>query len=291
MKLYRLVAAALVLSVSETTIADGHKPSMADSPLSVTAKEQGNPLDYLPYKVGARWRYHKIERESCEVDGIGTVTSEWWEQISSICKIAEGKLISFDIIDRSTSAEATGKPCKEWLDWVTTQQRPEKRYVLIVGPRVFELPQSAIDTTQNKPKLQNTFNLDEVDPDYFFPMTEPIWWASKSMELCAKEAFESWVRNPAKAGESLESKTSDCQRLIGPPDSSYFWIVEGFETVTTSMGTIDHTAHLRYQTRGGALQRWFKPGLGLVKETFVHGGSFLETETTLMEFQPGGSGR
>ena len=49
-------------------------------------------------------------------------------------------------------------------------------------------------------------------------------------------------------------------------------------------GKVRDAVKLRYTANCGTATVWFKEGLGFVKAGFIHGGSYIESETTLVDF-------
>ena len=109
--------------------------------------------------------------------------------------------------------------------------------------------------------------LDQATPDFFFPMTIGIRWSERQREQA-----------------DLEKLTLFRQGKGGAPNpGNYYWVVESRQDVTTPYGEIEDAFRLIYRTVGGPLIRWFKPGIGIVRESSSHSGTYIETDSVLKE--------
>jgi len=120
----------------------------------------------------------------------------------------------------------------------------------------------------------------------------PAWgWDTETRTL--SEAYLERLRNPDRSDGSEIWKPAledlirgELPRLTDEMRVGWWrWIVEGEETVETPFGTVSDAVHLVWPALGGARHRYFKDGLGYVKEWYKHGGSFLEDEQVLVDFQ------
>ncbi len=66
----------------------------------------------------------------------------------------------------------------------------------------------------------------------------------------------------------------------------YYWLVESQEDLATPFRKIDNAYLVIYRTVGGRVIRWFKNGIGIVRERTTHSGSTIETNSLLRDFQP-----
>ena len=71
-----------------------------------------------------------------------------------------------------------------------------------------------------------------------------------------------------------------------PNPLMYYWACEGEEDVEVPAGKMPAVFRFAYRTLGGPVNVWFAPGIGVVKETIGHSGTYIEMTSMLVRFRP-----
>jgi hypothetical protein len=263
--------------IASAGFACGCRPSRPASPpafFSIEYKEKADPLEYLPLAVGNKWTYASIYKS-----GIGSagaiITIEWITEhlITGACDIPEGKVFLGDFLTRDVRYEYppdSEAAARDWFRHVPSlgpADLPTKNY-LIAGNYVFDLPDQGWDAAAKGLSARYRDELPSATPIFFFPLDGARLWSDR---LSEERDYQAGLLAMAGKGPA-------------PNPSSYYWIVDGREDVQVPYGQVRDAVKLRYTTLGGTATVWFKEGLGVVKAGFIHGGSYNECETTLLDF-------
>ncbi len=237
--------------------------------LSLEGKESANVFEYFPLELGNRWVYQdtyatdygnpprRVRRTSTR-----EVTIVRHDLVS------EGTVIHWR--ERNTDVKHEFGPGWTEEQKATFIKRPNlatERLYLVSGSYVLPLyPHSWDDAAKDLTERYRS-QLDKATPDFFFPMTVGIRWSHRQREQT-----------------DLEKLTLFRQGKGGAPNPGlYYWVVESRQDVTTPYGEIEDAFRLVYRTLGGPLIRWFKPGIGIVRESSSHSGTYIETDSVLKE--------
>jgi hypothetical protein len=241
---------------------------------SLEYKEKANPLDYFPLAAGNKWTYKSIDREGIGQSG-GVITIEWTTEhvITGECNIPEGKVFLGDFITRNVRYEYPSDSDVAGLDWFKTipYRGPAalgaKNY-LIAGNYVFGLSDQCWDAAAQRFSAQYWDGLASATPDFFFPLGAARVWSDRRRE---EADYQAGLLAMAGKGPA-------------PNPSTYYWMVEGREDVLVPYGKVRNAMKLMYTANCGSSMVWFKEDLGVVKAEFIHGGSFCEERTELVDF-------
>ncbi len=217
--------------------------------------EPADPADWLPLAVGTTWTYEHVERIEAE-DG-QVVTARWTEELAVAARrpLHDGLLVERTrrILSRNAAAQGPtlGPDARPATDW------------LILGGRVWEIagPQD--------PVLLDPGRRDEQPPDLFFPLEVGLRWAERRREAADLAQAERFRRGAGGA----------------PNPGMYYWIVEGREPVTVPGRGAAEAYLATFRTLGGPTRRWFVRGVGVVRETYRHQGTFQEVDVALTGFR------
>jgi len=258
----------------------GCRPSRPASPpafFSIEYKEKANPLDHFPLAVGNKWTYASTDRWGVG-SGNSIITIEWITEhtITGEYDIPEGKVFLGEFIIRDVRYDDPPDASETQLNWF--RHIPNlgpaglriKNY-LAAGNYVFILPDQGYqwwDAAAKGLSARCREELSSATPELFFPLDGARCWSDRVSEERDYQAGLLW--EPGKAPP--------------PAPSIYYWIVNEREDVEVPYGKVRDAMKLSYTTNGGTATVWFKEGLGFVKAGFIHGGSYLESETKLVDF-------
>jgi hypothetical protein len=241
---------------------------------SIEYTDKADPLDYFPLAVGNRWTYKSIDREGIGQSG-GVITIEWITEyvITGECNIPEGKVFLGDFITRNVRYEYPSDSDVAGLDWFkrVPYQGPASfrtRNYLIAGNYVFGFFDQSWDAAAQGLSAQYRDDLPSATPVFFFPLGVARVWSSR---LSEERDYQAGLLAMAGKGPA-------------PNPSTYYWMVEGREDVLVPYGKVQNAMKLMYTANCGSSMVWFKEGLGVVKAQFIHGGSFWEEQTELIDF-------
>ena len=237
--------------------------------LSLEVKESANVFEYFPLELGNRWVYQdayatdygnpprRVRRTSTrEVTIVGRDS------------IPEGTVVHWR--ERNTDVEhdfAPGWSEEQKAAFIKRPSLATERFYLVRGSYVLPLYPHSWDGAAKDVTERYRSQLDKATPDFFFPMTIGIRWSHSQREQA-----------------DLEKLTLFRQGRGGAPNPGhYYWVVESQQDVTTPYSEIEDAFLLVYRTLGGPLRRWFKPGIGIVRESSSHSGTYIETDSVLKE--------
>ena len=237
--------------------------------LSLQVKESVNVFDYFPLEVGNRWVYEdtyatdygnpprRVRRTSTrEVTIVGRDS------------IPEGTVVHWR--EGNTDVEhdfGPGWSEEEKAAFTKPSSPATHRFYLVRGSYVLPFYTHSWDAAAKALTERCRSQLDQATPDFFFPMTIGIRWSERQREQ-----------------PDLEKLTLFRQGKGGAPNpGNYYWVVESRQDVTTPYGEIEDAFRLVYRTLGGPHRRWFKPGIGIVRESSSHSGTYIETDSVLKE--------
>ncbi len=239
---------------------------------SLEVKQTVDVLDYFPLQVGNRWVYEET-RETEVGDPPRRVKTTWVKEVAIFRheSIPEGILIH--------RRERTLEPHDEFGGgWTDTQKAnyrkggssEENAQYLIRGNYVFDLKSYGWDEEQKSLTGRTKTALEtELAPDFFFPMSAGLRWTDRNREQA--DLDQVLLFRQGKGG--------------APNPGMYYWLVKGQEDLATPFRKIDNAYLVIYRTIGGTVIRWFKNGIGIVRERTTHSGSTIETNSLLKEFQ------
>jgi hypothetical protein len=243
---------------------------------SIEYKETVNPLDYFPLAVGNKWTYASTDRWGVG-SGNSIITIKWITEhvITHEYDIPEGKVFPGEFIIRDVRYDDPPDASETELNWfrhipnLGPAGHRIKNYV-VAGNYVFGSLDQGSDAAAKGLSASDRGELSWGERILFFPLDGAHCWSdrlSEERDYQAALLFE--------AGK-------------GPPPnpSTYYWIVNKREDVEVPYGKVRDAMKLTYTTNGGTSTVWFKEGLGFVKAGFIHGGSYIESETTLVDFTP-----
>ena len=237
--------------------------------LSLEVKESVNVFDCFPLEVGNRWVYQdtyatdygnpprRVQRTSTrEVTIVGRDS------------IPEGTVVHWR--ERNTDVKhefGPGWSEEQKATFMQPSSRGEHRFYLVRGSYVLPFYTHSWDAAAKDLTKRDRSYLEKVTPDFFFPMTIGIRRSDRQREQA-----------------DLKQVTLFRQGKGGAPNpGNYYWVVESRQDVTTPYGEIEDAFLLIYRTIGGPLRRWFKPGIGVVRESSSHSGTYIETDSVLKE--------
>ena len=247
--------------------------AQADTGLRFSLEETqpAKVFDHFPLEVGNRWIYR--ETYTTEIGAPPRkIKSTWGKEVNIVehFSIPEGTLVrrreQFSDFQHDFSGEWTAEQKAEYLRRLPTGN---ESYSLIRGNYIFDLGERGWDPERGELTGRFRTSLDTtVVPDFFFPMTLGLMWAEKDRER-----------------RDLAQATRFRQGTGGAPNPGmYYWRVEGREDVAVPYGTVAGAFRLVYRSLSGPVERWFKDGVGVVRERKRHSGSYLESESVLVEF-------
>ena len=237
--------------------------------LSLEVKESANVFDYFPLEVGNRWVY-----EDTYATDYGNPprrvrrTSTREVTIVAHDSVSEGTVVHWR--ERNTDFQyqfGPGWSEEQKADFMQPSSRGEHRFYLVRGSYVLPFYIHSWDAAAKALTQRYRSYLEKATPDFFFPMTIGIRWSHRQREQ-----------------PDLEKLTLFRQGKGGAPNpGNYYWVVESRQDVTTPYGEIEDAFRLVYRTLGGPHRRWFKPGIGIVRESLWHSGTYIETDSVLKE--------
>ena len=203
------------------------------------------------------------------------IGAEWTTEhvITGECDIPEGKVFLGDSITRDVRYESPADCDVRVLDCLKTipYRGPaafDAKSYLIAGNYVFAPFDQSWDAAAQGLSAQYRDDLPSATPVFFFPLGVARVWSSR---LSEERDYQAGLL--AMAGKGL-----------APNPSTYYWMVEGREDVLVPYSKVQNAMKLMYTANCGSSMVWFKEGLGVVKAQFIHGGSFWEEQTELIDF-------
>ena len=237
--------------------------------LSLEVKESANVFEYFPLEVGNRWVY-----EDTYATDYGNPprrvrrTSTREVTIVAHDSVSEGTVVHWR--ERNTDFQyqfGPGWSEEQKADFMQPSSRGEHRFYLVRGSYVLPFYIHSWDAAAKALTQRYRSYLEKATPDFFFPLTIGIRWSERQREQ-----------------PDLEKLTLFRQGKGGAPNpGNYYWVVESRQDVTTPYGEIEDAFRLVYRTLGGPHRRWFKPGIGIVRESLWHSGTYIETDSVLKE--------
>ncbi len=214
--------------------------------------------DY-PLDIGNVWTYKNIYKSEIHgTDAIITVT--WTSEITirERVEIAEGTMILRDFAVRDMTYDYPKDINDEDVRWFKENiGDPEAIHLLIFKSRyVIEVPEWGWDNAANT-----------LTPEFRERMTQPD--------------------NPYD-GDDLTYLAAG--KLPTYPTGCGADMFEETEDIDVPFGHIEKATCIVHQYTNGAPRKWFKEGIGFVKESFRHSGSYFERESVLTQFKSGKPG-
>lgn len=243
---------------------------------SVEYKEKVNPLDYFPLAVGAKWTYASTDKWGvASVNSI--ITIKWITEhvITDAYDSPEGKVFLGEFIIRDVQYDDPPGASETELNWFRhiPDLGPASHRIsnyLVAGNYVFGSFGRGSDAAAQGLSASDRAELSWSEPILFFPLDAASYWSDRGTE---ESDYQAALLFEAGKGPA-------------PNPATYYWIVQEREDVDVPYGKVRDAMKLTYTTNGGTTTVWFKEGLGFVKVGFSHGGSYIESETTLVAFVP-----
>lgn len=242
---------------------------------SAQYKEKDDPAKYLPVEIGNKWIYQNKYRSSTtgKETEIITVTWESNYEILEHYVLPEGLLVVRKESIRNVVYDYPDT-MKDNVSWFTENiPRENNFHWLLAENYVYRIPNHVWLSKSNCLSEDFTKRLanGELTPIFFFPLDSVGVWAEKERELIDIEKERLFIERKGPA----------------PNPVMYYWMVEENEDVQVPYGDIPDVFKLIYRTHGGPTIRWFKSGIGVVKEVYHHQGSLIENESVLVSFTKG----
>jgi hypothetical protein len=241
---------------------------------SIEYKDKANPLDCFPLAVGTKWTYASTDRWGVGFGG-SIMTIKWITEhvITGAYDIPGGKVFLGEFIIRDVRYDDPPDASEIQLNWyrhipgLGPAGLRLKNYS-VAGNYVFVFPDQGWDAVAKGLSTSHGEELSWGEPILFFPLDGAHCWSDRASEERDYQAGLLW-----KAGKGAP-----------PNPSTYYWIVNGREDVEVPYGKVRDAMKLTYTTNGGTSTVWVKEGLGFIKAGFIHGGSYNECETTLVDY-------
>ncbi len=245
---------------------------------SIQYKGKADPLEYFPLAVGNKWTYVSADKTGVNGSSKSVVTIKWITEhvITAEYDIPEGKVFLGEFIIRDVRYDDPPDANETQLRWF--RDNPPRgpaglwtKNYLVAGNYVFSLPDQGYqwwDAAAKRLTARCREELSSATPILFFPLDGARCWSDRLSEERDYQAALLW-----KAGKGP-----------APNPSTYYWIVNEREDVEVPYGKVRDAMKLTYTANCGTATVWFKEGLGFVKAGFIHGGSYNECETKLVDF-------
>jgi hypothetical protein len=242
---------------------------------SLEYQQAVNPEKHFPVELGNRWTYENVYRSAVgSAEGVVEVTWRSDVVIQAHHVVPEGMVVlcskriynvMYDYPDDTTEQE---------LPWFK-KNVPDMSaaHYIIAGNYVYEISDDAWDA--DKVSLtrdySQAFGEGTITPKFFFPLGAVRMWSERVRERADRDQSELFKQGQVSA----------------PNPGMYYWVVEDQQNVEVPFGLVSAAFRLVYRTVGGSATVWFKPGLGVIKETYRHFGTYLESESVLLSFAKG----
>jgi hypothetical protein len=209
---------------------------------------------HYPLQVGNAWTYRNVYKSAIGgSDAIITVTWLSVETIRAHVEIPEGRMIVRDCTVEDVQYDYPADVKESDVSWFKDNiGKPDcPLYLLFASGYAMEIPEWGWDDSGQTlaPTMVERLN----HPD------DPSW----QLDLAALVRGE--IPKPS-------------------PTGYWTWMSVGSESVVTPLGTMEDAVHLVWRANNGRINRWFRDGVGYVKEQFRHGGSYYETDRILVDF-------
>ncbi len=255
--------------------------AFADEPdffFSIEYKTAFNPVDELPVGIGTHWTYRNVYRSGIWATGkVITVTWESARLVRAHHVTPEGTVVILEMRVSDVKYDYPATISEEEIEWFK-ENIPSRStfHYLLCGNYVFSVPEWAWDASTKSltARYQQELRDGCVTTEFFFPMGSVKMWCDRNREMADFEAGVLWEQGKGPA----------------PCPGNYYWVFEGREHVEVPFGLVPDTYRLIRPALTGGSQVWFKPGLGVVKETYRHQGTFIERESELVSFSKQGNG-
>jgi len=241
-------------------------------------KKKVNPLDYFPLNVGSTWSYNSLyqtaDKSTIEVkekDKI-KVKSLITERVSYIKINDDGVLAVIEGTVRKTVEYGSDVKEEDTRRFAADNNGKEEyiKYLFVYGNRIYELSDEDLDKTNYRPTSSAMHSIaGERMPYLFFPLTLGVRWADKKMEERDMEAGRLFHLGIGPA----------------PNPGMYYKIVEGRAEIIVPAGKFEDVWVIFYRTAGGPSIKWFKEGVGILKEYNIHSGTYWEHEKVLIDYK------
>jgi hypothetical protein len=229
-------------------------------------------LDHFPLHIGTQWSYRNISKSA--VDTAGSIFTVRWRSrvmIAEHVQTPQGLLVRRRLEIQDVKYDYPPDTRADTVAGIKASlpERGIAQY-LIRGNSVFEVDGPADGQTESDWIQSLDRDWDDVCPAFVFPLTADSHWSERTREEKDRQQALAFQEGKGNA----------------PNPVMYYWIVDGTEDLNLPIGKVPGTVRLIYRALGGPLQVWFKDGIGVVKTSFVHHGSFGEEESVLDEFLP-----
>jgi hypothetical protein len=262
-----LTALACILAL--TTVAGGQRAFF-----SLEYKQRADPAKYWPLQVGAEWDY--LETYSSALDASGAVFTTSWTSTYSIrarVDVPEGTAVfrqkrvsNVHSVYPPAATQAGVSRSKE-----TAPDRSVVAHYLVAGNYVFEFWDLNWDSRAQSltPEYRQLLKDGELTPVFFFPPCAASVWSERVRE-----------QQDLDAARLFEAGTGPA-----PNPVMYYWSCEGQEDIEVPAGKMSGVYSFIYRTIGGPSRVWFAPGIGVVKESSFHSGTYFESSSVLVRFR------
>lgn len=245
---------------------------------SIEVEEHVNPFDYYPLHDGNIWVYQHSEKK--DIGGGTKFLTKTWESRETVLAhhdFPDGMGIVVEITNSNISYEYS-KDIQQVteeriLKEIETLKKGERKYYWIRGNYICELynREWLEQKTILPEEIRKTATTELCSPEFFFPM----------------ELVNAWSPSPEQEQEDYLKGELWKQGKSDPPDPSRgYWHVMELADVDVPFGRIQQTRSLVYFENTESIRRWFKSGIGVVKEKYKHNGSYHQYEKVLKTYTP-----
>lgn len=258
---------------------------------SIEYKKPVQVFDYFPLEVGNRWVYDNTHTtavrtvpERPETENGKACICDPFEYcgpalvkrfikevvVTAHYNVPEGKVIVRQVREKDIRFEYPPDIDPEELRELSREEKISTEPYLIQGNYVYKVPDWGWDMKEKALTPAFRSRLEDSVPAFFLPMGKVRLWAERTREERDYQQGELW-----KQGK-------------GPPPNPgmYYWVVEESDSVKVPYAEIKKVHFLMYRTQGGPSMVWFKDGLGVVKNLYVHNGTYWQSSSELKAFYP-----
>jgi len=238
--------------------------------LEVRGASDESILKTMALQVGNRWVYDYTYKSTIGSTGkIITVRYEKHVSVVAHRRMPQGLVVLTAEAVHGTKYDYPVEVGEKAVSWFKTNlPGVVTAHYLIDNGYVYRIDKGRWDDEKRKLTAECREWLRDACPEFFFPMSERLHWSDRKRE--ERDYLDGLLFEVGKAG--------------APIAFIFYWKVGGTKSVDLPIGEVRAATRITWHDNTGHTVRWVKEGMGVVKETYGHHGTYIESEMTLKEF-------
>ena len=238
--------------------------------LEVRGASNESIIKSMALQVGNRWVYDYTYKST--IGGTGKIITVTWERHVSV--VAHRRAPQGLVVLRAEAVHGTkydypvevGEKAVSWFK--TNPPGVVTTHYLIDNGYVYGIDEGRWDDEKRKLTTECREWLRGACPEFFFPVSDGLNWSDRKRE--ERDYLAGLLFKVGKAGR--------------PNSFFFYWKVGGQTSVDLPITGARPATPITWHDNTGHTVRWVREGMGVVRETYSHHGSYIESEMTLKEF-------